>query len=135
MATRLLTLAQAAELLGRSPDTLRRQVQRGALKAQLVGKTYVVTPSEVERYRAEHLGVHRGGFPAGRPRPAARVYRVTAERDGDAWLLRVDGIERATEVRALADADAFVRDLVHVHTGVDAASVRWAWKGGHAPEA
>jgi excisionase family DNA binding protein len=68
MAPKLLTLAQAAELLGRSPETLRKQVQRGSLKAQLVGKTYVVTPAEVERYRLEHLGEHRGGFPAGQKR-------------------------------------------------------------------
>lgn len=71
MATpRLLTLAEAAELLGRSPETLRVQARRGSLRAQLVGKTYVVTLEEVERYRAENLGQHRGGFPAGRKRKA-----------------------------------------------------------------
>lgn len=69
MATpRLLTLAEAGVLLGRSPDTLRRQVQRGSLRAQLVGKTYVVTSAEVERYRAENLGQHHGGHPVGRKR-------------------------------------------------------------------
>lgn len=52
----LLTLAQAAALLGRSPTTLRNQVLKGRLRARLVGKTYVVTPREVERYRRESLG-------------------------------------------------------------------------------
>lgn len=51
-----LTLAQAAERLGLSPDTLRWQVRNGRLRAELVGKTYTVTEREVERYRAEHLG-------------------------------------------------------------------------------
>lgn len=66
---KLLTLAQAAGLLDRSPDTLRRQVLRGSLRAELIGKTYVVTPAEVERYRREHLGQHHGGFPAGKGKP------------------------------------------------------------------
>jgi hypothetical protein len=65
---KLLTLAQAGAILDRSPETLRKQAQRGSLRAILVGRTYVVTPAEVERYRRENLGRHRGGFPAGRKR-------------------------------------------------------------------
>jgi hypothetical protein len=57
------TLYQAAEGLGLSPDTLRRQVQRGRLWATLVGKTYVTTDPELARYRAASLG--RPGRPAG----------------------------------------------------------------------
>jgi excisionase family DNA binding protein len=53
---RELTLTQAGTLLGVSPATLRSQVRNGRLRATLVGKTYVVTPREVERYRAESLG-------------------------------------------------------------------------------
>ena len=52
----ILTLAQAAEQLGLAPSTLRRQVHNGAIKATLIGKTWTVSPREVERYRAEHLG-------------------------------------------------------------------------------
>ena len=52
----MLTLAQAGALLGVSPATLRNQVRNGRLRATLIGKTYVVTPREVERYRAESLG-------------------------------------------------------------------------------
>lgn len=68
MAPKLMTLAQAAEHLGLSPSTLRVQVRRGSLRAELIGKTYVVTPGEVERYRRDHMGQHHGGYPAGRPR-------------------------------------------------------------------
>jgi excisionase family DNA binding protein len=53
---RELTLAQAGALLGVSPATLRNQVHNGRLRARLIGKTWVVTPREVERYRAESLG-------------------------------------------------------------------------------
>ena len=53
---RELTLAQAGALLGVSPATLRSQVRNGRLRATLIGKTWVVTPREVERYRAESLG-------------------------------------------------------------------------------
>ena len=52
----MLTLAQAAALLGLSPSTLRVQVGRGKLRARLVGKTWTVSEREVERYRAESLG-------------------------------------------------------------------------------
>jgi excisionase family DNA binding protein len=52
----VLTLAEAAARLGLAASTLRHQVQAGRLRARLVGKTYVVTTREVERYRAESLG-------------------------------------------------------------------------------
>ena len=44
------TLSEAAALIGRSSSTLRHQVQRGRLKARLVGKTYVVKERELDRY-------------------------------------------------------------------------------------
>jgi excisionase family DNA binding protein len=53
---KILTLAEAGDRLGLSPSTLRHQVQGGTLRARLVGKTYIVTEREVERYRAEHAG-------------------------------------------------------------------------------
>ena len=53
---REITLAQAGASLGVSPATLRAQVRNGRLHATLVGKSWVVTPREVERYRAESLG-------------------------------------------------------------------------------
>ena len=56
---KMLTLAEAGNRLGLSASTLRHQVAAGRMRAQLVGKTYVVTEREVERYRLESLG-HRG---------------------------------------------------------------------------
>lgn len=56
------TLAEAAALLGVAASTLRHQVQKGRIKATLIGKTYVVTDREVERYRREQMGK------SGRPR-------------------------------------------------------------------
>jgi predicted site-specific integrase-resolvase len=52
----MLTLTLAGALLGVSPATLRSQIRNGRLRATLIGKTYVVTPRELERYRAESLG-------------------------------------------------------------------------------
>ena len=51
-----LTLAQAAVELGVSSSTLRHQAQAGRLRATLIGKTYVVTAAEIDRYRRESLG-------------------------------------------------------------------------------
>lgn len=65
---RLLTLSQAAELLGLSPGTLRVQVERGALRARKLGTFWTVTPAEVERYRQDHLGQRKGG-PKAKRRP------------------------------------------------------------------
>lgn len=49
-----MTLKQAAALLGVTPDTLRQAIARGALKAKKLGRDWIVTPGEVERYRREH---------------------------------------------------------------------------------
>jgi excisionase family DNA binding protein len=48
-----VTLAEAAQSLGVSPETLRWQVRNGKLKARKVGPIWTVTPKEVERYRRE----------------------------------------------------------------------------------
>jgi len=52
----VLTLTEAAIRLGVAASTLRRQIANGRLRARLVGKTWVVTAREVERYRAVSLG-------------------------------------------------------------------------------
>jgi hypothetical protein len=43
----ILTLAEAAAMLGLAPGTLRIQARKGRLGARIVGKTYVTTRSEV----------------------------------------------------------------------------------------
>jgi excisionase family DNA binding protein len=48
-----MTLNEAAAILGVQPDTLRRQIHLGKLKARKVGRDWTVTAREVERYRAE----------------------------------------------------------------------------------
>ena len=63
----MLTLTEAADQLGLAASTLRHQVQAGRLRARLVGKTYIVSGREVERYRREHLG--KLGRPSHRPAP------------------------------------------------------------------
>lgn len=48
-----MTLAEAAQVLGVSPDTLRWQIRNGKLRGRKVGPVWTVTPKEVERYRRE----------------------------------------------------------------------------------
>lgn len=76
---RELTLAEAAALIGRSPTTLRHQVQRGKLRARLVGKTYVVTARELTRYAERNRRGRLG---------AAVALRVPAVPPGDFILER-----------------------------------------------
>lgn len=52
----MLTLAQAAELLGVSHNTLRHQANTGRLRAVKIGRDWLVEEAEVERYRAQSLG-------------------------------------------------------------------------------
>lgn len=51
--TRPMGLAEAADLLGVDHSTLRAQVHRGRLNAFKVGRDWLVTEEEVERYRRE----------------------------------------------------------------------------------
>lgn len=52
-----MTLTEAAEILGVTPDTLRQQIHAGALKARKIGPVWTVTPTEVERYRTVSRGL------------------------------------------------------------------------------
>jgi len=45
-----------------------------------------------------------------------KTYQVTAQRDGDYWLLDVPAIGRATQSRRLDQADDMVRDLIAIMT-------------------
>ena len=57
---RLISLPEAAELYGFSPDYLRNLAQKGRLAAQKVGTVWVTTPSDVEAYIASRK--RRGVF-------------------------------------------------------------------------
>jgi hypothetical protein len=52
----VISLAEAGDELGLSASTLRHQAQLGRLDAKVVGKTWITTRQEVERYRVEQLG-------------------------------------------------------------------------------
>jgi excisionase family DNA binding protein len=49
-----MTLKEAAALLNCTPDNLRGAIRRGAMKAQKLGRDWIVTEHEVERYRSEN---------------------------------------------------------------------------------
>lgn len=51
-----MTLREAADSLGVTPDTLRQAIRRGALRATKRGRDWWVTEGAVEEYRAKHLG-------------------------------------------------------------------------------
>ncbi len=52
-----LTLSEMAQRLGyKNGDGLRSQIRYGVLRAEKIGKTWVVTEEEYARYRDEHAG-------------------------------------------------------------------------------
>jgi hypothetical protein len=63
--TRLISLPEAAELYGFSPDYLRNLAQRGRLQAQKVGPVWVTTPYAMENYIAsrQKRGTFRDDIP------------------------------------------------------------------------
>jgi excisionase family DNA binding protein len=52
----MITLVEAAARLGLAPATLRHQAETGRLAAVKLGRDWLVTDAEVERYRATSLG-------------------------------------------------------------------------------
>ena len=52
----VVTLKEAAEMLGVKEATLRSQVRFGGLKTKKFGPVHAVSIGEVERYRQESLG-------------------------------------------------------------------------------
>lgn len=50
-----MTLTEAAELLGVTPDNLRGAIQRGTLRATKIGRDWHVDQWAVDLYRRQHL--------------------------------------------------------------------------------
>ena len=48
--TRLISLPEAAELYGFTPEYLNQLARRGRLQAQKVGDRWITTPQDVENY-------------------------------------------------------------------------------------
>ncbi len=52
----MLSLAEAAEVLGVTRRNLSNQAKRGRINAIMLGDRYVVTAEEVDRYQKEQAG-------------------------------------------------------------------------------
>jgi excisionase family DNA binding protein len=50
----MLTLTEAARVLGMNPGTLRVQIHNGKLRARKVGPVWTVTERELQRYASEN---------------------------------------------------------------------------------
>lgn len=59
-----MTLNEAAERFGVTPDNLRGRIAAGKLKAKKVGPVWTITEAEAARYEREQLG--KRGRAAGR---------------------------------------------------------------------
>lgn len=51
----LITVRQAATLLGRHPDYLSLAIRRGILRGRHVGRDWVLTREAIDEYRALHM--------------------------------------------------------------------------------
>ena len=58
--TRLISLAEAAEMYGFNQKYLSELARRGRLKAQKIGNSWVTTPADVEAYIASRQ--RRGAY-------------------------------------------------------------------------
>lgn len=57
--TTLLTLVEAAAVIGTSPDNLRGRIKGGTLRATKRGRDWFVAQAEVDRYIAHNRRVPR----------------------------------------------------------------------------
>ena len=75
MSTELLTTAEVAERLGCSQQWIQALIKRGKLKAEMVGKTYVIRARDLDKYEPQ---------PIGRPttRTKTRPQKRSASRNG-----------------------------------------------------
>lgn len=64
----MLTLEEAATLIGLSRQTLYLQVRAGKLHAEKKGREWLVLESEVRRYERETKGKHGFASPSHPPR-------------------------------------------------------------------
>lgn len=55
-----MTLTEAAAETGRNPSTLRRAVMRGTLKAEKVGRDWLVYQQDLDAYLASADATERG---------------------------------------------------------------------------
>ena len=61
---RVLTLTEAADLIGRSVQTLYGQIRRGKLQAEKHGGVYLILESEIRRYEREVMGRQGSASPS-----------------------------------------------------------------------
>ena len=80
----LYTTAQAAEMLGVSPNTIKNAIQRGVMAYEHINpRLNMVTLEAIETYRRERLG-QRGGYRPGagrRPRPTDETATTAPAED------------------------------------------------------
>jgi excisionase family DNA binding protein len=98
----VISITEAALVLGVAPVTLRALAASHRIRAKVVGKTWITTRQEVERYRLDHMD---------RPGRAAVPYAVTTipwpSNMYDAADLRVSMIDPEA-----GDAHSLVSELV-----------------------
>lgn len=58
----MLTVREAAERLQTHPASVNRYIKNGLLKAEKFGKAWVISESELEKFR-KPVKVHKGGRP------------------------------------------------------------------------
>jgi predicted DNA-binding protein (UPF0251 family) len=74
------TTTRAAAELGLSPSTLRTVIQQGKLQVKyLHARSMLVSRSEVERYRQDHLGARGKAGRSGRKKKPASAAPVQGE--------------------------------------------------------
>lgn len=59
----MLTTKQAATELGIQPGSVKKLCQRGILKAEHIGRDWLISRDEIERYKAERKPAHRPSKP------------------------------------------------------------------------
>jgi excisionase family DNA binding protein len=79
----MLSTAQAAELASTTRYTVEREIRRGNLAAEKIGRTWVIEPAEAKRWAAQfkpYAGLHRDRREAASTEPAEDPCRAAIRK-------------------------------------------------------
>lgn len=117
----MLTTAQAAALLSLAPDTVKRHCQRGVIKAEKIGRDWLIPEEEVTRYRAAR---HGPGRPTQKPQDLRQSDSMMVAKE-EATMTFQEAIQALAQGRGIdpePEWDATIDEARHV-VAVEVASL------------
>ncbi|RLI03498.1 hypothetical protein DRO38_02645 [Candidatus Bathyarchaeota archaeon] len=106
------TVQEAAQLLGVSPDTIRRRIRLGILSAHRKGKQYLINRSELEKFMHDNGNVHGSVIPGSRKDAFVQDMVQTAMLKRELEVSQKENEMLRERIRELEEDKAFLLDQI-----------------------